>query len=273
MQSTMRFSYLEHVEHELLPTIEILWEVSRVFHADSDHYVSSFYQQLSGLKEHSELTDLDGVERLRELCRVFYWQLGFSKAPEQLLTNKRVLVDRAIRLRTGEPFSLALLLQEAANYFGLELELIDFPDYPLLRFDHDQHSYFVDPSSGDLLLGEQVQERFEDATEGSEDFSWDKLEAAEQKHILVRYLSELKHAFISDRRFADALTTVHMLLTILPDDPYEIRDRGYILEELDCNHVAVDDYQYFVEQCPDDPSAQLLRLQLENWTTPQTVLH
>ena len=64
-----------------------------------------------------------------------------------------------------------------------------------------------------------------------------------------------------------------MLLTVLPDDPYEIRDRGYILEELDCNHVAVDDYQYFVEQCPDDPSAQLLRLQLENWTQPQTILH
>ncbi|RUO59480.1 SirB1 family protein [Pseudidiomarina insulisalsae] len=269
----MQFSYLEHVDHELLPTIEIVWEVSRVFHADSDLYVSSFYQQLNELKEHSGLAQLEGVEKLRALTRAFYWQLGFSKAPEPLLSSKRVLIDRAIRLRTGEPFTLALLLQEAANHFGLVLELIDFPDYPLLRFDHDQHSYFVDPASGDLLRGQQVQERFEDATEGGESFSWDKLEAADQKIVLVRYLNEVKHALISDRRFADALTTVHMLLAILPDDPYEIRDRGYILEELDCNHVAVDDYQYFVEQCPDDPSAQLLRLQLENWTTPQTVLH
>ncbi|MBY6063396.1 hypothetical protein CWI80_02465 [Pseudidiomarina sediminum] len=269
----MQFSYLEHVDHELLPTIEILWEVSRVFNADSDHYVSSFYQQLNAMGEQQQLAEVDGIERLRKLCRAFYWQLGFSKAPEPLLTSKRVLLDRAIRLRTGEPLSLALLLQEAASYHGLVLELIDFPGHPLLRFDDQQQSFFVDPSSGDLLHNQQVQERFEDATEGEERFSWEKLEAADQKTIVVRYLSELKHAFIADRRFADALTSVHMLLAVLPDDPYEIRDRGYILEELDCNHVAVDDYQYFVEQCPDDPSAQLLRLQLENWTRPQTTLH
>lgn len=64
-----------------------------------------------------------------------------------------------------------------------------------------------------------------------------------------------------------------MLLAISPNDPYEIRDRGYVLEELDCQHAAVDDYQYFVEQCPDDPSAQLLRLQIEAWANPQHVLH
>ncbi|KFZ28636.1 hypothetical protein IDAT_07755 [Pseudidiomarina atlantica] len=273
MNKSMQFSYLEHVDHELLPTIEILWEISRVFHADSDTYVSAFYQELNALREHPSLQQENEVERLQALCRLFYVHLGFSKAPEPLLSAKRVLVDRAIRLRTGEPLTLAFLLQEAASYHGLVLELIDFPDYPLLRLDYAQSSYFVDPSSGELLHGSQVQERFEDATEDEEQFSWEVLEAAEQKLILVRYLSELKHAFISDRRFADALTTVHMLLTVLPDDPYEIRDRGYILEELDCNHVAVDDYQYFVEQCPDDPSAQLLRLQLENWTQPQTILH
>lgn len=272
----MQFSYLEHVDHELLPTIEILWEISRVFNTDSDHYVSSFYQQLNGLKDNSALAEKEGSERLRELCKQFYFQFAFSKAPESMLTTKRVLLDRAIRLRTGEPLTLALLLQEAASYHGLVLELIDFPGYPLLRFDHEQCSYFVDPSNGELLLDQQVQERFEDATDEDdedEDFSWEMLEAADQKTVIVRYLSELKHALIADRRFAEALTTVHMLLAVLPDDPYEIRDRGYILEELDCNHVAVDDYQYFVEQCPDDPSAQLLRLQLENWTTPQTVLH
>ncbi|KFZ31578.1 hypothetical protein IDSA_02420 [Pseudidiomarina salinarum] len=267
----MHFSYLEHVDREVLPTIEILWEVSRAFHSDSDRYVADYYQLLS---ETAEATaEHTGVDRLQALIDRFYFTLGFSDAPEPVAGSKRILLDRVISLRTGLPVSLALLLQEAGAYAGLPLEVVDFPGYPLLRFDWQQQSYFVDPLNGELLENRQVEERFIDVTEDALDFSWDMIEIADQKSVLVRYLTELKHAFINDLEFANALTVVHMILTILPDDPYEIRDRGYVLEELDCQRAAVDDYQYFVEQCPDDPSAQLLRLQLETWATPQHTLH
>lgn len=267
----MTFSYLDHVDQELLPSIEIAWDISRVFHSDSDQYIAEFYQLARQAAEST--AQLSGLDRLNALCDEFYLQMGFSDAPEPVLGAKRVLLDRVIRLRTGMPVSLAILLQEAAAYAGLTLELIDFPGYPLLRFDDSGHSYFIDPINGEVLVGEQVQGRFEDLTEDSLDFGWEMLEVADQKSLLVRYLSELKHAFINDLAFADALTVVQMILHLLPDDPYEIRDRGYVFEELDCQQAAVDDYQYFVEQCPDDPSAQLLRLQLETWATPTHTLH
>ena len=267
----MRFSYLEHVAHEILPTIEIVWEISRTFHSDSDSYVSDYYQLIRDMAERHQSED--GLEKLQAIIQDFYFELGFSDAPEPIVGAQRILLDRVISYRTGLPVSLALLLQEAAAYAGVQTELVDFPGYPLLRFDHDQQSYFVDPLHGELLEGKQVQERFEDVTDDIIEFSWDMFEAADQKTILQRYLTELKHAMIHDRAFANALTVVHMLLAITPDDPYEIRDRGYVLEELDCQQAAVDDYQYFVEQCPDDPSAQMLRLQLETWAAPQHVLH
>lgn len=267
----MNFSFLDGVDQELLPTIEIVWDISRAFHSDSDQHIAEFYQLARLATE--ETAQLDGLDRLNALCDNFYLQMGFSDAPEPVIGAKRVLLDRVIRLRTGMPVSLAILLQEVAAYAGLHLELIDFPGYPLLRFDDAGHSYFIDPINGEILVGEQVQGRFEDLTEDSLDFGWDMLEIADQKSLLVRYLSELKHAFINDLAFADALTVVHMILQLLPDDPYEIRDRGYVFEELDCQQAAVDDYQYFVEQCPDDPSAQLLRLQLETWATPTHTLH
>ncbi|WP_417656012.1 SirB1 family protein [Pseudidiomarina aestuarii] len=267
----MQFSYLQHVEREILPTIEILWEVSRTFHSDSDTYVADYYQLIGELSE--ENRELVGLDKLERITEQFYLELGFSDAPEPVVGAKRILLDRVISYRTGLPVSMAILLQEACAYAGLQLDLVDFPGYPLLRFDHGESSYFVDPMNGELLEDQQVQERFEDVTDHEIDFAWDLLESAEQKTILVRYLTELKHAFINDHEFANALTTVHMLLTVLPDDPYEIRDRGYVLEELDCQQAAVDDYQYFVEQCPDDPSAQLLRLQLETWSAPVHTLH
>lgn len=267
----MRFSYLEHVEREILPTIEILWEISRTFHGDSDAYVGEYYQLIRELAEHHR--GQSEHEKLTAICRAFYRELGFSEAPESHLSAKRILLDRVISYRTGLPIAMAVLLQEALAYAGLQAELVDFPGYPLLRCDDDQHSYFIDPCNGRLLENEQVRERFSELTDDGHDFAWELLVGAEQKTILVRYLTDLKHAFIQDRAFANALTTVHMLLTLLPNDPYEIRDRGYVLEELDCPQAAVDDYQYFVEQCPDDPSAQLLRLQLETWAAPQPILH
>lgn len=267
----MRFSYLEHTEQELLPTIEILWEVSRVFHSDSDHYVAEFYRMIGALAD-----NLQGCEpsvRLEKLCDAFYLELGFTDAPEPVVSSRRILLDRVISMRTGLPVALTLLLQEAASYAGLELTVVDFPGHPLLRFDGEGHSHFIDPINGEFLSSTQLIARFEDVIEDEVEFSWEHCEAASQKSIIVRYLSELKHSLIHECEFERALTVVEMLLTVLPDDPYEIRDRGYVFEELDCQHVAVDDYQYFVEQCPDDPSAQLLRLQLEGWATPNHKLH
>ena len=46
-----------------------------------------------------------------------------------------------------------------------------------------------------------------------------------------------------------------------PGDPLETRDRGFIYEQLDCPRFAADDFEYFIEQCPDDPVADVLK----NW--------
>jgi regulator of sirC expression with transglutaminase-like and TPR domain len=64
-----------------------------------------------------------------------------------------------------------------------------------------------------------------------------------------------------------------LLLSLNPDDPLQRRDRGFLLHQLDCFKVAVDDYRYFVEQCPTDPAAQLLKIQLENITLTEPTFH
>lgn len=60
----MRFSYLEHIAQEILPTIEIIWEVSRAFHSDSDQYVADYYQSIRHLAE--DLDELEGVENYKD---------------------------------------------------------------------------------------------------------------------------------------------------------------------------------------------------------------
>ena len=46
-----------------------------------------------------------------------------------------------------------------------------------------------------------------------------------------------------------------------------------IFQQLDCDWVAADDYEYFITQCPDDPAAELLKLQVKVLTEQSPVFH
>ena len=70
-----------------------------------------------------------------------------------------------------------------------------------------------------------------------------------------------------------ALACSDLALLINPEDPHEIRDRGYIYQQLDCCHAAAEDYSYFIEQCPEDPAADLLKLQVQALNAEPLTLH
>jgi regulator of sirC expression with transglutaminase-like and TPR domain len=75
------------------------------------------------------------------------------------------------------------------------------------------------------------------------------------------------------QQFDKALKCVDLLLSLKPNDPLQRRDRGFLLHQLDCFKVAVDDYKYFVEKCPKDPTAQILKAQLKKINLTETVFH
>ncbi|MGE4388835.1 MAG: hypothetical protein AB7E14_15500, partial [Citrobacter sp.] len=41
----------------------------------------------------------------------------------------------------------------------------------------------------------------------------------------------------------------------------------------ECEHVALTDLSYFVEQCPEDPISEMIRAQINNISHKQIVLH
>jgi len=77
-----------------------------------------------------------------------------------------------------------------------------------------------------------------------------------------RLLNVSKGALLREDRMPEALRCSELLLRMKPGDPLETRDRGFIYEQLDCPRQAADDFEYFIEQCPDDPVADVLKVQL-----------
>ena len=100
-----------------------------------------------------------------------------------------------------------------------------------------------------------------------------QIEEVSRLSLIVKHVSSLKNSLIREEQFPQALKCVDILIALRPEDPFERRDRGFLLHQLDCFKVAYDDYQFFVENCPKDPAAQLLKMQLDKITIADTVLH
>ena len=48
---------------------------------------------------------------------------------------------------------------------------------------------------------------------------------------------------------------------------------GFIYQQLDCHQIAATDYQYFIDQCPDDPASELLKSQVNAMNEKVVVVH
>jgi regulator of sirC expression with transglutaminase-like and TPR domain len=99
------------------------------------------------------------------------------------------------------------------------------------------------------------------------------LKSADHPTLIGRWLAIMKSALLREERYTLALKCTDLALTFVPDDPYEIRDRGFIYQQLDCLQVAKSDYQFFIDQCPDDPGAKLLKLQVNALNENSITIH
>ncbi len=72
----MQYSFLQQCEQEVLPTSEILWEISRQLDFNNGCSLTDFRQQLNDFSGFSE--DADGVQKVSQISAYFYRQLGYS---------------------------------------------------------------------------------------------------------------------------------------------------------------------------------------------------
>lgn len=224
----------------------------------------------------SELSAEDNQQRrFAQLVRYFYRSLAFSGNDQDIFASKYSLMNQVIDYRTGIPVSLAVLFCEIGTRLGFTLSTIDFPGHFLIRVETAvDRALFIDPLNGQGMDYPALESMYVGITGDEEDgMPTTVLEAATSKSVVVRMLYNLKAAFIREKAFQQALIAVELLITLSPEDPYERRDRGFLLAQLDCQQFARSDYQFFIKHCPQDPSAQLLKIQMLNWAGPNHVVH
>lgn len=230
--------------------------------------------QLQALAEHcmNEISDVeDELSQAETLINeIFVNQLFLDKNHDNWPVSSHRIVP-SLLYRIMSPALKCVMIADIIRFCGFEANIVYVPEKLMVQLICDQdYTIIFDPIVGESLTWEDLSDRLSD----SEHFiNYQQVEPLSDREVLLKHLSSLKNALIREQQYRQALKCMDVILALKPDDPYQRRDRGFLLHQLDCFKVAYDDYRYFVEQCPQDPAAQLLKLQLEQITITDTILH
>ena len=216
-------------------------------------------------------TDSRQVERLLEL---FYDEWGFSASHGIYRLSDALWLDKVLKNREGSAVSLGAIMLWVAQRLSLPMMPVIFPTQLLLRADVETgEMWLINPFNGDTLDEHTLEVWLKGNISPVAELFNEDLDEADNSEVIRKLLDTLKSALMEEHQMELALRVSEALLQFNPEDPYEIRDRGLIYAQLDCDHVALNDLNYFVEQCPEDPISEIIRAQINTISHKNSTLH
>lgn len=219
-------------------------------------------------------TNLEPKQRFAALLTLFYRQWGFCGDRDAYFDSRNGFIDKVLERRQGIPVSLGALLLYFARQLDFPVRGITFPTQFLLEVRWpEEEPLYLNPFSGEYVSFHVLNAWLVGHKGPLAQLQPQHLTPADHPTIIGRWLALLKSALLREERYTLALRCTNLALTFVPDDPYEIRDRGFIYQQLDCHQVALSDYQYFIQHCPEDPAVELLKNQMNALTYHPVTLH
>ncbi len=238
-------------------------------HWDPRADLSACYEVLDSLQR--DIDRLSGEypdrhEQLDKLVDHFFGDWCFSGTGQKVAEYKLNSLYYLLRYRTGSSLSLAILLAHLLSEGGFDAALVFCEGSLMVHVAiSDDEGYLIEPLSG--------QQGWYLNPENEEKDEQEPLEMVLGEEVYKLFLAHQKWAFIAAERFGEALGCVELLMDLLGDDPYERRDRGYLLNQLDCPKMAREDLEFFISECPDDPTIELIRHQIEELEYKHNTFH
>jgi regulator of sirC expression with transglutaminase-like and TPR domain len=210
------------------------------------------------------------LQRLRQLNRYFFHELGFAGNVNDYHDPRNSYLPEVLRTRRGIPITLALLYIELATQLGLQACGVSFPGHFLVKLHLPRGEVVIDPFSGRSLSRADLEEwllpyRRQRGLPGDDAPLGLFLQQAEPRAVIARLLRNLKEIHHGARDWPRLVAVLHRLVILLPEDWAERRDRGLALAELGRPDLGAADLAAYLENEPTAPDARSLRQLLERW--------
>jgi regulator of sirC expression with transglutaminase-like and TPR domain len=212
-------------------------------------------------------------DKLLALLDVLYQQQGFKGDWKAFFKVKNALISQVFSRRKGIPISLGILLLDFLNLCGFDAQGICFPSGFIITVKLENEVLYIDPFIGEIASWELLELKVRGQKGNYAKLTLDMLKPDSNETIAKRFINVLKAAYIQAERTEIALLCSDILLRLDPEDAYEVRDRGFLFQQLDCLSLARNDFEYFMQQHPKDPMVHLLEKQIEEMNFIDQVMH
>jgi len=212
-------------------------------------------------------------DKLLALLDVLYAQQGYEGDWKAFFKVKNALISRVFDRRMGIPISLGIILLEFLQRCDFDAQGICFPSGFIIRINLEDEVVYLDPFTGELPSWEQLELKVRGQLGNLAKLTLDMLKPDSNEDIIKRFINVLKAAYIQAEKIEIALLCSDILLRLDPDDAYEVRDRGFLFQQLDCLSLARDDFEFFMKQHPKDPMVNMLQKQIQEMNFDSQIIH
>lgn len=227
-------------------------------------------QRLNELVELAKNTQVQGAsveDNVNHLLDAFYTQWAFSGTGNDIAPSKLNSIAYALSFHTGNPIPMAIIISYLFQQLDLSADVIFFEGEVAVQIEASRvEGFIIEPCSGQQRWYIQPENDPENELHSA-------FQLIDGEDLLKMFLGHQKWAFIGEKKYFAAFKCVEQLMALIGDDPYERRDRGYLLQQLNCDEMAKSDLEFFITECPDDPSIELVQHQLEELESSHNTLH
>ncbi|WP_022942513.1 SirB1 family protein [Psychromonas hadalis] len=231
--------------------------------------------RLQQLVINSKLSSFESANKAKliALIDLLYQQQGYEGDWKAFFKVKNALISRVFARRKGIPISLGILLLDFLQLCEFDAQGICFPSGFIIRITLENEVVYFDPFTGELPSWESLELKVRGQLGNLAKLTLDMLKPDSHETIIKRFINVLKAAYIQAGRSEIALLCSDILLRLDPDDAYEVRDRGFLFQQLDCLSLARNDFEYFMKHHPQDPMVHILQKQIQEMNFINQVIH
>jgi len=220
--------------------------------------------------------ELDERAKIQALNGYFYGELGFTGDRQDYYLPENSLINMVVERRRGIPITLAVLYLELARAIGLDAHGIAFPGHYLLGVNAGNSVIVLDPfDGGNELSHDQLHDMLQQITHTpASDIELEKnLLPAKNADTLVRMLRNLKQIYIEAQKVEPALACIEMILSVIPDAPDELRDRGMIYQHIEYTQGAISDLTRYLKLVPESEERGVIEALIDSLQNQHKSLH
>lgn len=256
---------------ELLELLEFTSQLTFNDDSLSEDIYAQLDELVSSVREIAQ-NELSLIARWDAFKVLFYKEWQFSIDQNDYFSVDSNNLFCFIKTRKGNNALSSILVHHLLSILDLEPKIIDFPGPFVIQLNALEKQK-IDPLNGNVM-SEHILETFVRGHLGNHIRLIDEhLVVAEDKNIKKRFLVSLKQACLLEEEYDIALLLSELLLKLLPDDPNIIMERGFILQQLDYPTGAMDDFSFFIEQCPEHPNTDVLKVHIDKLKNQTIVTH